>query len=84
MPTLAPHPWHRPPGQVCVWYSAGEAVGVDVSGFLAAWFINPSRKQEAQDVGDYQLRVESLQTRIDGLDGKLEEILGLLRERGEG
>ena len=52
-----------------------------VSGFLAALFIAPSRKEEGKDSSELQNNVDALQSKLESLDSKVEEILGYLKEK---
>jgi voltage-gated potassium channel len=60
---------------------AGIGVFGVVSGFLAAWFISPSRKEDEKNTGAHQETIDALQTKIDSLDSKVEEILRYLKAK---
>ena len=63
---------------------AGIGVFGVVSGFLAAWFIAPSQKEDGKDVSELQKNVDTLQSKMESLDSKVEEILGYLKDKEDG
>jgi voltage-gated potassium channel len=49
-----------------------------VSGFVASWFIAPS-KEEKKESSELQKNVNTLQLKMESLDSKMEEIIGYLK-----
>jgi voltage-gated potassium channel len=52
-----------------------------VSGFIASWFIAPSSKEGEKERSEIKNDVAILQSKIDSLDSKVEEIIGYLKEK---
>lgn len=52
-----------------------------VSGFVASWFISPS-KEEKKESSELQKNVGDLQSKMESVDLKVEEIIGYLKENG--
>jgi hypothetical protein len=53
------------------------------SGFIASLFIAPLSKAEKEESNELQKNVGALQSKMESLDLKMEEIIGYLKEKKE-